>query len=82
MNISQLQAKLKNEIGAEEVTNSIGKIEKEIIQMLTLHFLPFSLVNSFGDFAFILFTSTRTAPHKDFTKHVQLKLMMLSYNDM
>lgn len=34
---------------AQEVTKCTGKINKAFIQMLTLHFLPFSLVNFPGN---------------------------------
>ena len=44
---------------AQAVTKCTGKIKKEIVQMLTLHFLPFSLVNFPGDFPLVHFIRRR-----------------------
>lgn len=43
-------------IVVQGITKCIGKIKKEFIQMFTLHFLPFSLVNSPGGFPLVHFT--------------------------
>ena len=41
-----------------EVTKSTGQVEKQIIQMFTLQFLPLSFLYSFRNFPLILFART------------------------